>query len=511
MKTFFIIISFLLYTGIVFSQQPSVYLDNTIISKNDVKTSEISKDGRFLAYGDELGGIYLYDISSKREIRKLSNHTGEITFLLFDSENKYLISSGKDNKIIIWDLYSGNLLKTLEEFDSEAYYLDLSPDNRLLIACGKSDDILIWDFPIGKLKGTLKGHKDDVVFASFNLNGDQILSISEDKQMIVWNPAQMKQIRKTQLEPTTIKNSGIDVISARCSPDKYFVALGIEEHALAKDRVSMIFNYYVTFFDWNTGRELKTIQGSNKKIEFFCTSPDKNYIITDNSTLRETQFSIWNIQKGIAEQTYELSGDITSVDFCENGKYVVISYKDKSNSGVNVYQVSGVSGYDRFNQNQVVIQKMNSEFGESCKLTISSEPLLQLGEKKKLAVTYFVAQGITEDAAKIATSLLEGKLVNSKYVTLIERNQINKVLDELKIQISGLNESSAVDIGKQLNANYILIGTLNKLGSTIILTTKLVNVETAQIEGVREVQCLNATIENINDMVSMLAPTIVKF
>ena len=62
-----------------------------------------------------------------------------------------------------------------------------------------------------------------------------------------------------------------------------------------------------------------------------------------------------------------------------------------------------------------------------------------------------------------------------------------------------------------MNAEYILTGSINKLGNLLIITAKLVNVQTAQIMGTREVQCSNATIETISDMVSELAPTIVKF
>ena len=124
---------------------------------------------------------------------------------------------------------------------------------------------------------------------------------------------------------------------------------------------------------------------------------------------------------------------------------------------------------------------------------------------------YFDSPGLSEDIAKTTTYLLEGKLGNSPFLELIERNQIEKVLSELKYQMSGFTASDAVEVGKQLNAKYILIGSLNKLGSLLIITAKLVNVETAQIEGTREVQCNNATIENISEMVSILAPTIAKY
>jgi hypothetical protein len=80
----------------------------------------------------------------------------------------------------------------------------------------------------------------------------------------------------------------------------------------------------------------------------------------------------------------------------------------------------------------------------------------------------------------------------------------------LKYQMSGLTASDAVKIGEQLNAEYILLGSINKLGNLLIITAKLVNIETSQIEGIREVQCSNAAIEDIPEMVALLAPAIAK-
>ena len=74
-----------------------------------------------------------------------------------------------------------------------------------------------------------------------------------------------------------------------------------------------------------------------------------------------------------------------------------------------------------------------------------------------------------------------------------------------------MTASNAVEVGEHLNAQYMLIGSINKLGNLLIITTKLVNVETAQIEGTREVQCKNASIEDISEMTSILAPTIAKY
>jgi WD40 repeat protein len=492
--------------------QFSLYLENKIpVNHNQVSFLKINSDGRFLAAGTKQGVVYIFDLQAKRLIHSLNCHRNQANCLLFDSKNQYVISGADDKKIVFWDMYSGQLIKMIEDFKSQVNCLALSPDDKMLVAGGSKDEIYAWEFPSGFLKGILKGHKNDVISLSFNLNGDQLLSIGRDKLMIVWDIGKQQLVRKTEIESKTMNNSGIDVNSARFSFDKYFVGIGMQERVLAKGGRQMIFRYNLGFYEWKTGTEIEVIQGNKNDINFFAITPDKNYAITDNSTLRQNRLSFWNIKSGVIEQNYPIDGKITAIEISENGKWLAVAYApDASSSVINVWQVSGMEGYQRFSSSSQIKSATSSGFGSSMKLTTPEAPLIQFGEKK-IAVMYFDSPGLSEDIAKTTSYLLEGKLGNSPFVELIERNQINSVLSELNYQMSGLTTSAAVEVGKHLNAQYILVGSINKLGNLLIITVKLVNVETAQIEGTREVQCHNATIENISDMVAMLAPTIVKF
>ena len=509
------ILFLLLCLNISASAQFSLYLDNKIpVHTENITCISISKGGRFLAYGDKSGAVYLWDISAKRLLHQLDKHKNEVSSLIFDSSNQYLISGSNDKKIIIWDLYSGIIKKIIEDFNGKINYLVLSPDDRILAACGKKKEICLWEFPWGQKRGELKGHKKDVIFISYNLNGDQLLSVGKDEQMIVWDVGQLKLIRKTELESKTLKNSGVDAMSARESFDKYFIGIGLQERVLAKGGARMIFKYNIAFYEWNTGSEIELLEGNKKDIDFLAITPDKNYLVTDNSTLRQNKISFWNIQKGIIEQNYPIDGKISAIEVSENGKWLAVAYtanKELFKSFVNIWRLSGIEGFERFSSSSSIKQSASSGFGSAIKLTTPKEPLIQFGEKKSLAVLYFDSPGLTEDIAKTTSYLLEGKLGNSPSIELIERNQIEKVMGELKYQMSGFTASDAVEIGRHLNAKYVLIGSINKLGNLLIITTKLVNVETAQIEGTREVQCKNATIENIADMITVLTPTIARF
>lgn len=504
----------LLFAAGAVQAQFNLYLEQQLpLRTRAITAMQISKDGRFLACGTQEGTVIVRDINAGRTIHTLAEHRQAVRSLLFDSENKRLLSAADDGRIYVWDLYSGSLELEIRDFGSPIRTVALSPDDRMLAAAGDRKEVYLWEFPAARLKGKLKGHKKAVIAAAFSSDGDQLFSIGEDRQMIVWDVNKLALVRRNSIEARTISGSGIDIKSADFSADRSFAGIGIEEHILAKGGRGMIFKYNLTFIGWNTGAEIETLQGNRKDIEFFLISPDRKYAVTDNSTLQNNRISFWNIENGVIEQNYPVSGKLTSMAIAENGRWLAGAYGDKIDkrlSHVDIWQISGMQGYERFATGQKLDVKDNRGFGASIKITTPTEPLIQHGTRRRLAVMTFDSRGLEDDVARTTSYLLESKLGNSSSVELIERNQIDNVLEELKYQQTGLTTSDAAAVGQQLNAEYILIGSINKLGNLLIITAKLVNVETSRIEGTREVQCENATIETISDMVAALAPTIAK-
>ncbi len=494
------------------SGEMNMYLEqNLSIDTRAVSCLQTSPDGRFLSIGTHEGKVLLWDVQANRKLHELAGHNKRVTDISFDSKNRYLITGAQDGRVCVWDLYSGNRISESRHFGKSISQVTLSPDDRTLAVGGERREIYLYEFPGGQPKGSMKnGHRKGIVFLDFNLNGDEVVSIGYDNKMIFWNPLNLRIVRQGEIQPSTMGDSGIELKTALCSADRQIIGIGYQETRLG--RKGMNFKYNLVFYEWKTGSEIEILEGNKSQINSFSITPDKKYIITDNSSLRKKRISIWNLNSGIIEQNKDVDGDVSILNSARNGQWLTVAWqKSKKSSIVSLYKVSGVTGFERFNYGTQVQTQQASSFGSAIKITTPTQPIIQFGEKRKLAVIHFDHLGVPEDISKTATYLLESKLGNSPQVDLIERNQIDNVLNELNYQMSGLTTDDAISIGKQLNAKYILLGSLNKLGSLLILTTKIVNVETAAIEGTREVQCSNASIEDIATMVTALAPTIVKF
>jgi TolB-like protein len=99
-------------------------------------------------------------------------------------------------------------------------------------------------------------------------------------------------------------------------------------------------------------------------------------------------------------------------------------------------------------------------------------------EKSRIAILDFKGKGVSEAAVTAVSDLIKSDIVNTGLFQVVERNQINEILKEQGFQKSGCTDQScAVEIGKILSARKILIGEVTKVGQSIVITGRLVDVE----------------------------------
>ena len=102
--------------------------------------------------------------------------------------------------------------------------------------------------------------------------------------------------------------------------------------------------------------------------------------------------------------------------------------------------------------------------------------------KPRIGVLDFTAAGVSASDAQVVGEMFRGETVNSGAFEVLDRNNMNSIMKEQQLQMSGCTESAcAVQIGRLLNMEYMLYGSLSKLGSVFIIQVSMANIETAQI------------------------------
>lgn len=100
-----------------------------------------------------------------------------------------------------------------------------------------------------------------------------------------------------------------------------------------------------------------------------------------------------------------------------------------------------------------------------------------------VAVMPFSGRSLDADALEGIASALGSDLLNTGKFRVMERSQMDAILKEQGFQQSGACDGSecAVEVGKLLAVDHMVVGTVAKVGSTYVVTTRLVNVGSGEV------------------------------
>ena len=99
--------------------------------------------------------------------------------------------------------------------------------------------------------------------------------------------------------------------------------------------------------------------------------------------------------------------------------------------------------------------------------------------KQTVAVLEFEGRGISQLESKTLTDRLMSEMVNTDAVIMVERNQMDEILNEQGFQQSGCTSSEcAAEVGALLGVQNMVSGSFGKLGNSYTIDAKMFSVET---------------------------------
>ena len=109
---------------------------------------------------------------------------------------------------------------------------------------------------------------------------------------------------------------------------------------------------------------------------------------------------------------------------------------------------------------------------------------LVLGQEYKLKVSILdlSGEGLTSKQTNACFNQLETSLIESKRFVVIEKNSRDELLEEQKQQLQGcFDEGCAVDVGKMIGADYLVLGGIINLEGLYQINIKIVDIEKGDI------------------------------
>ena len=111
--------------------------------------------------------------------------------------------------------------------------------------------------------------------------------------------------------------------------------------------------------------------------------------------------------------------------------------------------------------------------------------------------------GNSAPLGKAVASMLTTELLGRPGLRVIERYELQAILTEQKLALSGrVDESTAVEIGKLVGAQYVIHGQVTSIANQLRMDMRAVDVETSEI---LEAQKMTATTDELLDVVVRLA------
>ncbi|MDY0078331.1 MAG: CsgG/HfaB family protein [Bacteroidales bacterium] len=106
--------------------------------------------------------------------------------------------------------------------------------------------------------------------------------------------------------------------------------------------------------------------------------------------------------------------------------------------------------------------------------------------------------------------ILTTTLAGSSQLSVVERGQLNLVIDELKLGLSGLvDEKSAAEVGKLTGATYMVLGSFMPLGNSMRIDAKVVETATATVVPGAVASAKATSLETIDVAIDELASRLI--
>jgi TolB-like protein len=111
-------------------------------------------------------------------------------------------------------------------------------------------------------------------------------------------------------------------------------------------------------------------------------------------------------------------------------------------------------------------------------------------EKTYIALSNITRQGIDESAAAIITDRLRSELFKTGAFRVLEREQMDEILEEQEFQQSDcVSDACLVEVGQLLGVTHMVTGSLGKLGKIYTINLRMIDVETGEVVYTRDTDC----------------------
>ncbi|MGZ4414417.1 MAG: NACHT and WD repeat domain-containing protein [Gaiellaceae bacterium] len=315
-----------------------------VLPPKGVTDLEFSPDARLLATATADGFTFLWEPSTGRHVRVLTDAKSGVAAIAFNPDGTLLATGGKDGVVRVWTVASGERTFFLFGHTNPVTRLAWSPDGRIVASGSTDKTVVLWRIRgpgAGSAAATLAGGRGPVRALAFTADGAGLVTAGDEKIVRVWNARPDQELRLLGRGPGP-------ALAARWAGG-LIVGLWprvLKVYSVATRRVQHVFHAVAgeTFTSvaasgdgsvaaagndkggtdvWNerTGTRLGTFGGSSP-VDAVAVSPRGDLVASGD---RAGVVRVWSTGSRAIRWHESQSGAVTSIAFAPDGDRIVTS------------------------------------------------------------------------------------------------------------------------------------------------------------------------------------------
>ena len=302
--------------------------------KESIQTVAVTSDNKYIISGGKDKTVRIWSLEKQTQEAVLTGHYNELAKVLVTSDCKYIASISVYGNIHIW-----NFEKKTQEIQLRGLGSALAITNEMnyIVYSSYDNSVTIYNLELQAVFATLEGHTNQIKALVVSKNNRYIISGSSDKSVRVWN-------FKDKIQELVIQGHVHEVTGLAISNDNKYIVSACQD---------------VRIFNLETQQCVSILKGHTRPVTYVEISTDINYIVSSDCY----NGRIWNLQDkakstvldGIS-QLDESEGEIIVSSISSSVETLAITSDSK-------YIISGYSGYliiVNLKQQNSILQDSNS-------------------------------------------------------------------------------------------------------------------------------------------------------
>lgn len=426
--------------------------------------------GGRLAAGLQDGRLAVWADSAPGSPPKIAvAHVRRINAVCFSSDAALVATASDDGRIAVW---KADTLERVDHFAQnggpKALTLDFSSDNSALAAGYDNGAVKVWSVANPQPAQTFPtAHKKRVLAVAFARGDDAVLfSAGEDKMLDTWNVATGEQVTQVNLRIGVENDSNAHDLRYRAAA----VAGGAKRIAIAVfmthirgNFTDIVDEHYVKIVNTATGAKSSLINRNKEDVPqnsqaALAFSDDGTLLAAVGQTAHDaTAVSVLNARTKDSVGQLSLPAKVQALQFGwrENGWQIVVA----DGREVTTFPLSVGKDSDTVPTNALAVAAPASAGADPAALAL----------------------------ARAAADTMQDAAVNLGRFAVVNRSNLNEVMDELALSRTGLVEKKTrLKLGHLVNARRFLVAKIVPVGASYHVTLWLEAVESGRVLASRD-------------------------